>query len=92
MSNLKAGDLCLVVGYVSRPYIVGQTCVLMSFVNAGQEFKVPSGQIYKASTNYAGWLCQFTPDVGRLIPEKHLIKISGHKDPEKVTKQEGIEA
>lgn len=98
--KLKAGDLCLIYGLVKNTEKNGKCCTLVNIVNYGDRVR---GHLYQ---NESGWVASgnfstliemdgkpaFALDGTAIFSEKNLMKISGHKEPSTIKKEEGIEA
>jgi len=86
MSNLKAGDLCLVIGcfFKDNESIIGKTITLEKFRKSN--FSDNYGWEYVECTERSIFGDKY------MIQEKFLMKISGHKEPSTIKTEEGIEA
>lgn len=57
MSELKAGDLCLIVGCLKYPVDIGKTCELTEFVPPGQSYRRPdNGAIETNIADFGAWV------------------------------------
>lgn len=85
MSELKAGDLCLIVGCVKNPVNVGKVCQLAELLRTGDRFRSPHGRRYQ----YAGggeawlvlgdglWIGPDNYDGYSLVDPRHLMPLRG---------------
>lgn len=96
--QLKAGDVCLIVGAVNCPENIGKMCTLKQHLAPGESVTTPSGYYGRfVSPASEAWLIEgegvfskttfYDGDTVKekgwcIAPPQHLMKIDGHKEPE----------
>lgn len=96
--QFKPGDLALIVGAFSVPQNIGKACELVQFVQAGQTYTAPDGQVYQ-HCDRACWVtsaADLSANIegapimvgwGLSVPE-HLMPLKGDEQPAQVRQAE----
>ncbi len=102
MGELKAGDLCLIVGCMKNPVNIGKVCQLVEPLWPGDHFNSPGGKVLRRYIGEDGlawlvvgddlWVGPDNYEGFSLVDPKHLMPLRGGEIGQEGTAQQGLAA